>query len=209
MLEKKSRSPRPESGAAGTRRRAHLPGSRSAGRHERRFAGAQPIHATDGRRIEVVANGLPLWRGAQIAIDTTLVSPVQRNGLPRARAHARPALALQQAKARMFRTYPELQPGGQARCCLVVFGLEVGGRFDRQAVALLRQLARARARDRVSWARAAAIAALTRRWTALAALAALHAHAQSLLELPIRPMAQSCRWESSRRSRRRSPVASS
>ena len=34
---------------------------------------------------------------------------------------------------------------------------------------------------------AAAIAALTRRWTALAALAALRAHAQSLLELPIRP----------------------
>ena len=64
--------------------------------------------ATDGRRIEVVANGLPLWRGAQIAIDTTLVSPVQRNGLPRAGAQARPALALQQAKARKFRTYPEL-----------------------------------------------------------------------------------------------------
>ena len=94
--------------------------------------------ATDGRRIEVVANGLPLWRGAQIAIDTTLVSPVQRNGLPRAGAQARPALALQQAnaKARKFRTYPEPQPGGQARCRLVVFGLEVGGRFDRQAVAL-------------------------------------------------------------------------
>ena len=143
--------------------------------------------ATDGRRIEVVANGLPLWRGAQIAIDTTLVSPVQRNGLPHAGAQARPALALQQAKARKFRTYPELQPGGQARCRLVVFGLEVGGRFDRQAVALLRRLARARARDRVPWARAAAIAALTRRWTALAVLAALRAHAQSLLELPIRP----------------------
>ena len=63
----------------------------------------------------------------------------------------------------------------------------VGGRFDRQAVALLRRLARARGRDRVPWARAAAIAALTRRWTALAALAALRAYAQSLLELPIRP----------------------
>ena len=60
--------------------------------------------------------------------------------------------------------------------------------FDRQAVSLLRQLARARARDRVPWARAAAIAALTRRWTALAALVALRAaHAQSLLELRIRP----------------------
>ena len=81
--------------------------------------------------------------------------------------------------------YPELQPGGQARCRWVVFGLEVGGRFDRQAVALLHRLARARARDLVPWARAAAVAALTRRWTALAALAALRAHTQSLLELPI------------------------
>ena len=105
----------------------------------------------------------------------------------RAGAQARPALALQQAKARKFRTYPEHQPGGQARCRLVMFGLEVGGRFDRQAVALLRRLARARARDRVPWGWAAAIAALTRRRTALAALAALRADAQSLLELPIRP----------------------
>ena len=27
-----------------------------------------------GRRIEVLANGLPLWQGAQAAVDTTLVS---------------------------------------------------------------------------------------------------------------------------------------
>ena len=88
-------------------------------------------------------------------------------------------------KARKFGTYPELQPGSQARCCLVGFGLEVGGRFDRQAVALLCRLARARARNRVPWAQAAAaIAPLISRWTALAALAALRAHAQSLLELP-------------------------
>ena len=139
------------------------------------------VPATDGRRIEVVANALPLWRGAQIAVDTTLVSPVQRDG------RARPALALQQAKTRKLRTYPELQPGGHGRCRLVVFGLEVGGRFDSQALALLRRLARARARDRAPWAREAAGAALTRRWTALAALAALRAHAQSLLELPVRP----------------------
>eukprot|EP00439_Symbiodinium_sp_Y106_P024682 s6995_g3.t1 len=93
--------------------------------------------------------------------------------------------------------------------------LHVGGRFDSQALALLRRLARARARDRAPWAREAAGAALTRRWTALAALAALRAHApwareaagaaltrrwtalaalaalrahaQSLLELPVRP----------------------
>ena len=28
------------------------------------------------RRIEVIANGLPLWGGAQLAVDTTLVSPL-------------------------------------------------------------------------------------------------------------------------------------
>ena len=35
----------------------------------------------DARRIEVVANGLPIWRGVQVAVDTTLVSPVQRGKL--------------------------------------------------------------------------------------------------------------------------------
>ena len=29
----------------------------------------------DGRRLEVVVDGLPLWNGAQLAIDTTMVSP--------------------------------------------------------------------------------------------------------------------------------------
>ena len=28
----------------------------------------------DDRRIEVIANGLPLWGGMQLAVDTTLVS---------------------------------------------------------------------------------------------------------------------------------------
>ena len=36
----------------------------------------------DDRRIEVVANGLSLWHGAQQAVDTTLVSPVTRAGDP-------------------------------------------------------------------------------------------------------------------------------
>ncbi len=36
----------------------------------------------DGRQLEVVANGLPLHNGAQLAVDTTLVSPVRRNGVP-------------------------------------------------------------------------------------------------------------------------------
>ena len=39
-----------------------------------------PVH--DARRIEVVCNGLPLWHGAQLAVDATLVSPVTRDGRP-------------------------------------------------------------------------------------------------------------------------------
>ena len=34
-----------------------------------------PNAARDGRRLEVVADGLPLFGGVQLAIDTTLVSP--------------------------------------------------------------------------------------------------------------------------------------
>ena len=30
----------------------------------------------DERRIEVIANGLPVWGGSQLAVDTTLVSPI-------------------------------------------------------------------------------------------------------------------------------------
>ena len=40
----------------------------------------------DGPRLEVVADGLTLWHGAQLAIDTTLVSPLRRDGSARFRA---------------------------------------------------------------------------------------------------------------------------
>ena len=42
----------------------------------------QGVSARDGRQIEVVANGLPLWGGAQLAVDATMVSPVRRDGHP-------------------------------------------------------------------------------------------------------------------------------
>ena len=34
----------------------------------------------DSRRLEVVADGLTAFRGAQLAIDTTLVSAIRRDG---------------------------------------------------------------------------------------------------------------------------------
>ena len=40
------------------------------------------IPALDARRIEVIAEGLPAFHGAQLAIDTTLVSPLRADGEP-------------------------------------------------------------------------------------------------------------------------------
>ena len=41
-----------------------------------------PRGAHDQRRLEVVADGLPLFHGAQLAIDSTMVSPVRGDGRP-------------------------------------------------------------------------------------------------------------------------------
>ena len=58
----------------------------------------------DARRIEVLANGLPLWQGAQAAVDTTLVSPLTRDGAPRPGADRTAAAANRKRRE----TYPEL-----------------------------------------------------------------------------------------------------
>ena len=104
------------------------------------------ISARDGRRVEVVANGLPLWSGAQLVIDTTLVSPVQRNGLPQPGAEEEDGIQLSRARRRKEVTYRELLRS--RRCRLVVLGVEVGGRWSQEAFAVIRQLAKAKARTK-------------------------------------------------------------
>ena len=65
----------------------------------------------DGRRLEVVADGFPLHGGAQLAIDTTMVSPLHSNGVARRGASDRKGLG-----ERKEMTYPELTgEGGRAR----------------------------------------------------------------------------------------------
>ena len=44
------------------------------------------VPVVDDRRIEVVAKGLPLWHGAQLAVDATPVSPLTRAREPQTRA---------------------------------------------------------------------------------------------------------------------------
>ena len=77
--------------------------------------------------VEVVADGLTLWQGAQLATDTTLVSPLRRDGSARPRAADHNGAALDEARRRKERTHPELSGDG-GRACLVVLAAEVGGR---------------------------------------------------------------------------------
>ena len=64
-----------------------------------------PIANHDARRLEVVADGLPLFRGAHLAIDTTLVSSVQADGRPRPQCARVDGAALSEARRRKQRTY--------------------------------------------------------------------------------------------------------
>ena len=82
----------------------------------------------DGRRLEVVANGLPAFGGVQVAVDVTLVSPLRRDGSS--------WLALRAAT-------PQFRQA--RRCRLTVLALEVGGRCGEETKAFLHRIAQGRA----------------------------------------------------------------
>ena len=67
-----------------------------------------PQDRPDTRRLEVVADGLPLHHGAQLAIDTTMVFPFRRDGVPRPRSMTVDGTSLATARKRKERRYPEL-----------------------------------------------------------------------------------------------------
>ena len=64
------------------------------------------FNGLDGRRLEVIADGLPLWRGAQLAIDTTLVSPLHRDGSARRGAADRNGAVFDAARRKKERAFP-------------------------------------------------------------------------------------------------------
>ena len=83
-------------------------------------------------RLEVVAGGLPLFHGAQLAVDTTMVSTVQANGALRRQCAERDGAALDQARRTKERTFPELT-GEHGRARLAVLACETGGRWSEES----------------------------------------------------------------------------
>ena len=68
------------------------------------------------------------------------------------------------------------------RCRLVVFGIEVGGRWSDEAATFLRLLAHTKARQAPALLRHSLTNALIHRWSAMLTHAAMHAFAASLLD---------------------------
>ena len=73
----------------------------------------------DSRRLEVVVDGLPLFGGCQLAVDTTLVCALHCDGSPHGAVADADGVVLQAARRWKERTYPELV-GPRSRARLVV-----------------------------------------------------------------------------------------
>ena len=126
-------------------------------------------HVVDGRRLEVVVDGLPLHGGAQLAVDTTLVCALHRDGRPRRRAAVEDGVALTAARQRKEAMYPELVGRG-ARARLVVIGVEVGGRWAPETRHFLTQLARVKVCDETPLMRRRVEQAWRLRWGVIAVM---------------------------------------
>ena len=90
-------------------------------------------NVVDSRRLEVGADGLPFHGGAQLATDTTLVSPLQWDGRAIRGAAEKNGKALLNAKEC---THNELDGEG-SRARLVVLGHEVGGHWSEEKAEFL------------------------------------------------------------------------
>ena len=129
--------------------------------------GGNPL---DTRRLEVI-----------VAIDTTMVSPVKQDGTARRRAADHNGAALEEARRKKERTYPELA-GDRGRARLVVLAAEVGGRWSSETANFLNALSKAKSETAPEEVRDQVRAAWLRRWSNLLGCTAARAFATSLLE---------------------------
>ena len=99
--------------------------------------------------LEIVAAGLPLFRGAQLAVDTTIVSVLKRDGSARTRCASVDGASLESARRRKEATHPELT-GRNGRTKLVVLGCEVGGRWSERGSGVPPQFGQSQGKKRAS-----------------------------------------------------------
>eukprot|EP00973_Karenia_brevis_P003588 498039-Karenia_brevis.AAC.1 len=86
-----------------------------------------PVDPADTRRLDLVVPGLNVAQGRPLFCDTTVISPLSRNGQPRGGTSQGGRRLLEDAEADNNATYREvLESGLGALYCL---GVEVYGRW--------------------------------------------------------------------------------
>ena len=135
--------------------------------------------AKDQRQIEVIANGLPCYNGAQLAVDMTLRSSISAKGEARGRAAYENGHIADAARRDKEQKYPELLTS--KRCRLIVVALEIGGRWSSEAWDFFENLAWARSRSSTPLLRRAAMLAWQRRWIRMLSIASASAWMESLV----------------------------
>ena len=99
-----------------------------------------PVHGEDNRRMGAVVNGLPLFHGRPLFCDATVRSPLKGDGTPHPKAATENGAVLRRAKADKEAKYQDLHSSSMAE--LIVLACEVGGRWNEDAVSLVRALAK-------------------------------------------------------------------
>ena len=138
------------------------------------------IAANDQRAIEIIAHGVPWYHGVPLACDASMVSPLHADGSVWEAADEEDGVALARAEQHKRTTYHELVHSD--RCRLVVLACETGGRWSKQSLALVRDLAWAKAQQAPPMIRANLRQAYFARWTGLLAVCMQDTLASSLLD---------------------------
>ena len=145
-----------------------------------RDTGVPSIDPSDGRRIEVVATGLPVARGIPVAVDATLVSPLHADGTPFPGADTKAGISFKRAERSKATTYPELVSNSLLQ--LLTVATERGGRLNRDGCSLLADAAVARARTEPAVLRKAAARGWRTRWTTMVSVSVQSALAATLVD---------------------------
>ena len=126
------------------------------------------VSVQDEREVEVLASGLPLQHGSQLAVDVTLRCALTACGRARPNAATVDGAVADAARRDKETKYSELVDG--QRCHLVVVAIETGGRWSSEAYNFVEYLARARSRETPHVLRRSAFRTWRRRWTRMLAV---------------------------------------
>ena len=133
---------------------------------------------TDTRRLEVVVDGLPLFGGVQLAVDTTLVTTLNCDGSAHRGTADRDGVVLETARRRKERRYPNwsVRAAVPDWWCLQVKLLAVGRKKPSHSSVTWPRLEPPLMRRRIEQA-------WRLQWTSLLTCTAARAFATSLLEM--------------------------